>query len=112
MKNKRAQVIFYITIFCVLICALLLRFLLIEPRDIGIECTQLFTWVCAIRKAIIDLFVYRLLGITALILAILAYKKSLVFFAKYALILSICGLVLYNPELSSVAFVLSFLKLV
>lgn len=94
--------------------ALYMRYLAVEQSTVGLACQAgLNTWLCYSRHIAIVLFTQSVLGIAALILAVInLLRPTLVIFAL-ALAAACLGIVLYNVALSSLAagfLILSFAR--
>ena len=96
----------------VVLVASLLRYFAIEPEEIAHAC-QPDPWsgLCAARSALIQLFLGQRIGWAALLVAIAALFLRRRAVASVALALAGAGLVLYSPEPSAAALVMSLLVL-
>src|SRR5271169_3642007 len=112
LPSARATNYLLIVGFCSLGYALYIRYLAIEQSTVGLACAASpYTWLCFVRRTAIVLFEHTVFGWAALAVAALNFlRPSLVVFAV-ALALACFGIVLYNIQLSALAFgllVLSF----
>ncbi len=88
-----------------------LRYGLVEPSSIGLECDAgINTTLCIVRRVFINLFTLSVFGWGALAAALLAFIRPATLSIAVALVLGVMGCVLYNTGLSAVA--LSVLPLV
>lgn len=96
----------------VMLAAGLLRYYAIEPEAIAHAC-QPDPWsgLCGARSALIQLFLGQRIGWAALLVALVALGLRRRWVASLALALAGAGLVLYSPEPSAAALVLSLLVL-
>mgnify|MGYP001225583893 CR=1 FL=1 len=96
----------------VMLVAALLRFLAVEPEEIAHAC-QPDPWsgLCAARSALIQLFLGQRIGWAALLVAVAALLLRRRALASVALALAGAGLVLYSPEPSAAALVMSVVVL-
>jgi len=89
-----------------------LRYAVIEPRDIGQTCGGVgIPWWCLPRSALIkahEWFAYGAVSITA---AGLAWWRNSAGWGQVALAVGAVGLVAYNTELAAVGMLLALLKL-
>ena len=90
----------------------LLRYYAVEPEQIAHAC-QPDPWsgLCAARSALIQLFLGQRIGWAALLVAVVALVLRRRAVASVALALAGAGLVLYSPEPSAAALVMSLLVL-
>lgn len=91
--------------------AALLRYALIEPEGYGFRCESGGPWWCAPRDAVIVAFHSGLIGWLALVAGVTAFLTLHRGIAAVAAATGAFGLVLYNPDLSAVAFALGALVL-
>lgn len=112
LPSARATNILLIIGFCSIGYALYMRYLAVEQSTVGIACgTGLDTWLCFSRRIVIALFTNSVFGIAALAIAALnLLRPSLVLFGA-ALAAACLGVVLYNTQLSALAFALLVLSL-
>lgn len=112
LPNARATNFLLIIGFCSIGYALYMRYLAVEQSTVGIACgTGLDTWLCFSRRIVIALFTNSVFGIAALAIAALnLLRPSLVLFGA-ALAAACLGVVLYNTQLSALAFALLVLSL-
>jgi len=114
LPSARATNVLLIVGFLSLGYALYMRYLVVEQSTVGLACNAgLNTWLCASRRIVIALFTNLVFGIASLVIAALNLcRPSLLLFAV-ALALACLGIVLYNIQLSALAFgllVLSFAR--
>lgn len=87
--------------------AMYVRYILIESSTIGIECDAgLAATRCGVRAVAMFLFKLQLLGIGALILAVVHLARPNVYVFGAALALTGLGLVLYNNGAAAIALAL------
>jgi hypothetical protein len=87
--------------------AMYVRYMLIESSTIGIECDAgLAATRCGVRAVAMFLFKLQLLGIGALILAVVHLARPNIYVFGAALALTGLGLVLYNNGPAAVALAL------
>lgn len=112
LPSARATNILLIIGFCSIGYALYMRYLAVEQSTVGIACgTGLNTWLCFSRRIVIALFTNSVFGVAALAIAALnLLRPSLVLFGA-ALAAACLGVVLYNTQLSALAFALLVLSL-
>ena len=112
LPSARATNLLLIVGFVSLGYALYMRYLAVEQSTVGLACNAgLNTWLCFSRSIVIALFTKSVFGIAALVIAGLNLcRPSLLFFAV-ALALACLGIVLYNIQLSALAFGLLVLSL-
>lgn len=108
-----------ITVGAAMLCAAMaVRYLMIEPRDVGAACQAgLGPWWCPMRQALVALFLNNVIGLAALVLAVLAHvvsgRSTLAHAsAVVAVGLGAVGLVLYNAGLGAPAFLLGLMRVV
>jgi hypothetical protein len=93
-----------------LAAALALRFVAIEPREIGLACAAApETALCQARAALVFTFHSHVLGGAALLAGIAAFFTEKRVFVESALWIGVVALTLYNPELGAAGFLLGFL---
>ena len=114
LPSARATNYLLIVGFCSLGYAFYLRYLAIEQSSVGLACASgPDTWLCFARRTAIALFERSVFGWAALIVAAVnLLRPSLLLFAV-ALAIACFGIVLYNIQLSALAFgllVLSFAR--
>ncbi|MEO5374567.1 MAG: hypothetical protein H7840_09835 [Alphaproteobacteria bacterium] len=91
------------------------RYVMIEPREIGALCQAgLGPWWCPVRQALVVVFRENLLGLGALVLAVLGYvggeSRAARVFAVLAVALGAVALVLYNAGLGAPALLLGLMR--
>ena len=92
--------------------ALYLRYMVIEQSTVSLACEGgLDTWLCLTRKIVIPLFKYSVIGIAALIVAILNVLRPSLVLMALAIAIAGFGVVLYNIGLSALAIGLLILSL-
>lgn len=92
--------------------ALYLRYLVVEQSTVSLACEAgLDTWLCLTRKIVIPLFKYSVIGIAALIVAILNLLRPSLVLTALAIAIAGFGVVLYNIGLSALAIGLLILSL-
>ncbi|MBF0093628.1 MAG: hypothetical protein HQL33_01700 [Alphaproteobacteria bacterium] len=96
----------------VLASAMAIRYLMIEPRDIGAACqVGLGPWWCDLRLVVVAVFQSGLLGGGSLLLGVLALAlggRGRVP-ATLAMVTGAAGLVLYNAGLASAGLLLGLI---
>jgi len=105
LPSARATNYLLIVGFCSLGYALYVRYLAIEQANVGLACAAgLDTWLCLSRRIAIALYENTVFGWAALAVAALnLLRPSLVLFGL-ALAVACFGIVLYNIQLSALAF--------
>ncbi len=96
----------------VLAFALALRYLLIEPHEIGMACADVGApgW-CEARQAIVMMHIWKAWGWLALSGGVLAIAFGWRWAIWLGLSMSLMGLVLYNSDYASVGLMLTLLRL-
>jgi hypothetical protein len=96
----------------ILVFALALRYLLIEPHEIGIACAEDNApgW-CAGRQAIVMMHIWKVWGSLGLIGGLLAISFGWRWAIWLGLSMSLMGLVLYNSDFAAVGLMLTLLRL-
>ena len=92
--------------------AMSLRYLLIEPHDIGYACADTVSpWWCVPREGVVQMHIWKVWGLSGLAGGLL----GLVFGWRWAVwlgyVMSLMGLVLYNADFASIGLVLTCLRL-
>lgn len=112
LPSPRATNLLLIIGFCSIGYALYLRYLVIEQSTVSLACEGgLDTWLCLTRKIVIPLFKYSVIGIAALIVAILNFLRPSLVLTALAIAIAGFGVVLYNIGLSALAIGLLILSL-
>ena len=112
LPSARATNMLLIIGFCSVGYALYLRYLVIEQSTVSLACEGgLDTWLCLTRKIVIPLFKYSVLGIAALVVAILNFLRPSLVLTALAIAIAGFGVVLYNIGLSALAIGLLILSL-
>ena len=112
LPSARATNLLLIIGFCSVGYALYLRYLVIEQSTVSLACEGgLDTWLCLTRKVVIPLFKYSVIGIAALIVAILNVLRPSLVLMALAIAIAGFGVVLYNIGLSALAIGLLILSL-
>jgi hypothetical protein len=101
----------WIVIACAFAAAAAVRYLLVEPEGYGFLCESGGPWWCRARDAVIVAFHSKAIGWLAAAAAVVAFAIGNRALAVIAAALGACGLILYNYDLSAVAFVLAVLIL-
>jgi len=110
--SGRAALILSLLVMAAVGLALYLRYDIIQNTPIGLACEageQSLT--CAVRLAVINLFVRSIFGWTAVIAALLQLWRPNVVTFGIGLLSASFGLVLYNTRLSALAVALLVLSL-
>lgn len=114
LPSARATNYLLIVGFCSLGYALYVRYLTIEQSTVGLACAAgPDTWLCFVRRTAIVLFEHTVFGWAALAVAALNLLRPSLVLLAVALVLACFGIVLYNIQLSALAFgllVLSFAR--
>ncbi|MEQ9557245.1 MAG: hypothetical protein RIG67_15860 [Rhodospirillales bacterium] len=91
-----------------------IRYGFIEPERIGAACEQAGPWWCVLRRGLMAALGWSVLGLAALVCALLGFlpnPRRHALAAHGALILGGAGLVLYNATAASAAVVLALIAL-
>jgi len=89
-----------------------LRFLLIEPHDIGHLCLQTDApWWCAVRGGIAAAFRSQAFGGLSLACGLWAWFRGDARFAAAAMVVGAAGLMLYNTDLAAPGVLLGIIAL-
>lgn len=84
-----------------------MRYGLVEPASVGLVCDAgAMTTVCVIRRVFIGIFVWYGFGAAALVATLLALLRPSNLLIGIALAAGMCGVVLYNTQLSALALAL------
>jgi hypothetical protein len=95
-----------------IVCALSVRYQLIEQSAVGIRCeAEPATWPCTSRRAAIRLHSYTVFGGVAAAAALLNLLRPSVVLCTVTLLAGGAGIVLYNTALSALAAALLILSL-
>lgn len=94
--------------------ALYMRYVVIQVTSVGLACDAgLATWLCAIRKLVIDLHRHSVFGWLALGAAVLNLVRPSPGLFAIGMVAAAFGIVLYNTELAALAaplLILSFAR--
>jgi hypothetical protein len=105
--SNRAFLLRYLQLTVVACITLLtahyIRYELIEPVALGVQCTNSSNWRCQLRELAIFALQQSRLGWCAIGLVIAAYFTRRFVFAIAACWVACVGLVLYTPELCAIA---------
>jgi len=97
---------------CALGLALVLRYTVIQPHDMGLACGEVpMPWWCPLREALVQVHLHNGWGWAALAAGVAAFFLRWTIALKIALGASLMALVLYNADFGAVALVLSLLRL-
>ena len=89
-----------------------LRFLLIEPHDIGHLCLQADApWWCALRGAVATAFRSQAFGGVSLACGLWAWLRTDARWAAAAMVVGAAGLMLYNTDLAAPGVLLGIIAL-
>lgn len=94
--------------------ALWLRKGFIEPERIGTACEKAALWWCPLRQSLLFLTRFSVIGISALVLAVISWLADPRWHARSAhaaLVMGGLGLLLYNATPASIAVVLALVAL-
>lgn len=92
--------------------AMCLRYLVIEPHDIGIACASADApWWCAPRQAVVMMHIWNLWGWIGLGGGVFGLILGWRIAVQIGFVMSLMGLVLYNADFASIGFVLTCLRL-
>ena len=92
--------------------ALVVRYFVIEQTAVSLACDAgNGAWLCPSRKLLLALHIPPLLGITALIAAVLNLVRPSIVLVAVALVAAGHGLVIYNTSLSALAVAVLLLSL-
>jgi hypothetical protein len=109
----RSRIVFWLAAGAgILAVALLLRYLLIEPHDIGIACADdNAPWWCTGRQAIVMMHIWKAWGWLGLGGGVLAIAFGWRWAIWLGFAMSLMGLVLYNSDYAAVGLMLTLLRL-
>jgi hypothetical protein len=92
---------------------LVARYLWIEPREMGLACSDLPPpWWCAPRVAAVQIHEWNGWGLGALVAGLAALLFRVYWLALVALAIGLIGLVLYNAGLAAVGLLAALLLIV
>jgi hypothetical protein len=89
------------------------RYLWIEPREMGLACSDLPPpWWCASREAAVHIHEWNGWGLASLLAGIIALIFRVYWLALVALAVGLMGLVLYNAGLAAVGLLAALILIV
>lgn len=92
---------------------LVMRYLWIEPREMGLACADIPTpWWCGPRVAAVQVHQWNGWGLTALVAGLAALFFRVYWLALIAMAAGLMGLVLYNAGLAAVGLLAALLLIV
>ncbi|MES1989610.1 MAG: hypothetical protein V4441_01505 [Pseudomonadota bacterium] len=92
--------------------AIALRYLVIEPHDIGFACADTVTpWWCTPRQGVVMMHLWKAWGWLGLGGGVLGLAFGWRWAVWLGYVMSLMGLVLYNADLAAIGLVLTCLRL-
>jgi hypothetical protein len=109
----RSRILYWLAVGAgILAVALLLRYVVIEPHEIGMACADDGgPWWCAVRQAIVMMHIWKAWGGLGLAGGLLAIAFGWRWAIGLGLSMSLMGLVLYNSDFAAPGLMLTLLRL-